>query len=489
MGHARRHALRLKVEYIDTEHVLFGVLEVSMGKDSRAAKVLGVWPEKVATALEKAIAEDQAGGETLYSMGQMPFTPEAKKVLELAVEEATRFVHAHIGIEHLLLGLIRTEDGLASKVLTKLGVSIDAAREEVRALVGDNSSDQDAPRSWKKSKTPALDAFGMDLTELARDDRLDWSVSRPELEQSLRASIHEPHDQVVLLVGSSGVGKSALIRGLAHDIAKGRALGPLRDLRVVELDFFMMVSGTRYRGQLEERLKAVLTELRRTGDVVLVVNGFEQLLLWKTVTVGESELDADAFQIVRSDLDRGLLRFVATITEDCYNEVLARMDWVRHRVQPIWVTAPEPQLTKEILKVHCLDSEDKYKLLVSDEILDFLLEASAKAHPELNEPARSVAVLKDCLRSHYARRCEQVTEIDLSELEERIHELEKQKAMAVADQDFEKAAALRCQLDVAKEERTERREASLQAQVEAIESLTQAYILATLKRRTGEDFA
>ncbi|MDH3590727.1 MAG: AAA family ATPase, partial [Planctomycetota bacterium] len=306
MGLARQEAQRFNHDYIGTEHILLGLIQEGSGVAADVLKNLDVDPKKIRQEIEKLVSH----GTTMVTMGQLPFTPRAKKVLELALEEASNLGHNYIGTEHLLLGLIREQEGIAAQVLQNLNVRLEDVREEVLELLGaevshnEEEDTEPAPQGTNaKSKTPALDAFGRDLTELAKDDKLDPVIGRQnEIERVMQILSRRTKNNPVL-IGEAGVGKTAIVEGLAQRIMTGDIPEILRNKRIVVLDLAMMVAGTKYRGQFEERIKAVMTEVRRNRNIILFIDELHTL-----VGAGGAEGAIDASNVLKPALSRGELQ-------------------------------------------------------------------------------------------------------------------------------------------------------------------------------------
>ncbi|MEX1026198.1 MAG: Clp protease N-terminal domain-containing protein, partial [Planctomycetota bacterium] len=282
MNLARQEAQRFNHEYLGTEHVLLGLVQEGSGVAANVLRNMQIDLAKIRTEVEKLVKT----GPSMVTMGQLPFTPRAKKVLELSMEEAGNLGHNYIGTEHLLLGLIKENEGIAAKVLTNLGVKLEDVREEVLEFLGaepgeeeeEETSDAAITGGSGKSKTPALDAFGRDLTELAREGKLDNVIGRDnEIERVIQILSRRTKNNPVLL-GEPGVGKTAIVEGLGQKIIEGEVPELLRNKRIVVLDLALMVAGTKYRGQFEERIKAVMTEVRRVRDVILFIDELHTLV-------------------------------------------------------------------------------------------------------------------------------------------------------------------------------------------------------------------
>ena len=289
MALANQEAQRFNHEYIGTEHILLGLVKEGSGVGANVLKNLDIDLRKVRLEVEKLVKS----GPEMVTMGKLPQTPRAKKVLEYAIEEARNLNHNYVGTEHLLLGLLREQDGVAAQVLMNLGVKLEEVREEVLNLLGagvegeemeeiDDGDEQESSPSVSprrtKSKTPALDSFGRDLTELAKSSELDPVIGRQgEIERLVQILCRRTKNNPVLL-GEAGVGKTAIVEGLAQRIIDKEVPDLLHDRRVVVLDLAMMVAGTKYRGQFEERIKAVMNEVRRAGNVILFIDELHTLV-------------------------------------------------------------------------------------------------------------------------------------------------------------------------------------------------------------------
>jgi ATP-dependent Clp protease ATP-binding subunit ClpC len=368
MSFARQEAMKFNHEYIGTEHILLGLVQEGSGVAANVLKNMTVDLEKIRHEVEKIVKT----GPSMVTMGQLPFTPRAKKVLELSLEEASQLSHNYIGTEHLLLGLIRENEGIAAQVLMNLGVKLDDVRDEVLEFLGasENSGDEDAEggespgggggqagsgsgqQASGKSKTPALDSFGRDLTDLAREGKLDPVIGREgEIERVIQILSRRTKNNPVLL-GEAGVGKTAIVEGLAQRIVKGTVPEILRRKRLVVLDLAMMVAGTKYRGQFEERIKAVMTEVRRAKDVMLFIDELHTL-----VGAGGAEGAIDASNVLKPALSRGEVQCIGATTLDEYRKYIEKDGALERRFQTVNVEPPTPEQTLEILR----GLRDKYE--------------------------------------------------------------------------------------------------------------------------------
>ena len=448
MGLARQEAQRFNHQYIGTEHILLGLIQEGSGVAANVLRNLEVDPDKIRVEVEK-IVED---GQTMVAMGQLPFTPRAKKVLELASEEATNLRHNYIGTEHLLLGLIRENEGVAAQVLMNLNLKLEDVREEVLELLGaDMSSSESSPSSGgdkpnRKSKTPALDAFGRDLTELAREGKLDPVIGRKDEIERVTMILSRRTKNNPVLLGEPGVGKTAIVEGLAQDIIKGNVPEILRDKRIVVLDLAMMVAGTKYRGQFEERIKAVMTEVRREKHVVLFIDELHTL-----VGAGGAEGAIDASNVLKPALSRGEVQCIGATTLDEYRKYIEKDGALARRFQSITVDPPSKDEAVEILRGLRDKYEAHHRVQYTDDALIAAVEMSSRYISDRFLPDKAIDVIDEAgarLRMKSMR-----TPPDLKSLDEEVKQLEQDKEEAVAGQDFERAASLRDKADRLKKQR------------------------------------
>ena len=483
MGLARQEAQRFNHQYIGTEHILLGLIQEGSGVAANVLRNLDVDPEKIRVEVEKIVQD----GPTMATLGQLPFTPRAKKVLELASEEATNLRHNYIGTEHLLLGLIRENEGVAAQVLMNLGLKLEEVREEVLELLGADMSNSDSgatpggganEKTSKKSKTPALDAFGRDLTELAREGKLDPVIGRKDEIERVTMILSRRTKNNPVLLGEPGVGKTAIVEGLAQDIIKGNVPEILRDKRIVVLDLAMMVAGTKYRGQFEERIKAVMTEVRRVKNVVLFIDELHTL-----VGAGGAEGAIDASNVLKPALSRGEVQCIGATTLDEYRKYIEKDGALARRFQSITVDPPSKPEAVEILKGLRDKYEAHHRVQYTDESLEAAVEMSSRYITDRFLPDKAIDVLDEAgarLRMKSMR-----TPPDLKDLEEDVKKLEKEKEEAVAGQDFERAASLRDKADKLKKKREQIKREWREANKESGGVVDENMIAETVSKMTG----
>ncbi|MCY2946643.1 MAG: AAA family ATPase, partial [Planctomycetota bacterium] len=352
---ANQEAQRFNHEYIGTEHILLGLVKEGSGVAANVLKNLDIDLKKVRLEVEKFVQT----GPDMVTIGRLPQTPRAKKVIDYSIEEARNLNHNYVGTEHLLLGLLREQEGVAAQVLMSLGLKLEDVREEVLNLLGHNtmateesgggsgsgSSGSERPASKGKSKTPALDSFGRDLTELARQNKLDPVIGRAnEIERVVQILSRRTKNNPVLL-GEAGVGKTAIVEGLAQLVIEGNVPDLLRDRRIVVLDLAMMVAGTKYRGQFEERIKAVMNEVRRAKNTILFIDELHTL-----VGAGGAEGAIDASNVLKPALARGEIQCIGATTLDEYRKYIEKDGALERRFQQIMVNPPSKEEAIEILK-------------------------------------------------------------------------------------------------------------------------------------------
>jgi ATP-dependent Clp protease ATP-binding subunit ClpC len=454
MGLARQEAQRLNHEYIGTEHILLGLVQEGSGVAANVLKNLDIDLKKIRSEVEKLVK----AGPSMVTMGQLPFTPRAKKVLELALEEASNLGHNYIGTEHILLGLIRERDGKAAKVLTNLGVKLETVREEVLDFLGADvpqgeNAEKEQPATppnqptqgggggggaASKSKTPALDSFGRDLTEFAREGKLDPVIGRvKEIERVIQILCRRTKNNPVLL-GEAGVGKTAIVEGLAQAIVRADVPELLHEKRIVVLDLAMMVAGTKYRGQFEERIKAVMTEVRRARNVILFIDELHTL-----VGAGGAEGAIDASNVLKPALSRGEVQCIGATTLDEYRKYIEKDGALERRFQTIIVEPPNKEEAVEILRGLRDKYEAHHRVRYTDDALVAAVEYSSRYISGRYLPDKALDVVDEAGARLRLRAMTQPQEI--KDIDGEIGRLDKDKEESVAGQDFERAAQLRDQ--------------------------------------------
>jgi len=429
---AKEEARRFNHDYIGTEHILLGLIREGEGVACAVLQNSGIDLERLRAEIEKLIAAGSVGSV----LGDIPFTPRAKKALELAAEEARSLGHNYIGTEHILLGLLREEEGIASQVLFSLGVDLKRVKDEIGALLGSASQTMSSPAGQGPSKTPALDSFGRDLTKLSREGKLDPVIGRTvEIERVIQILSRRTKNNPVLL-GEAGVGKTAIVEGLAHDIIKGDVPEVLRDKRIVVLDLALMIAGTKYRGQFEERIKAVMEEIKRSKDIIIFVDELHTL-----VGAGAAEGAIDASNILKPALSRGEIQCIGATTLDEYRKHIEKDSALERRFQPIFV---EPNTVEETIKI--LEGlRDKYEAHHRVKMTDSALEAAAKLSERYISgrflPDKAIDLIDEA--GARSRLAVLTAPPEIKQLEEKLKNLVTEKEALIKQQDFEKAARLR----------------------------------------------
>jgi ATP-dependent Clp protease ATP-binding subunit ClpC len=439
MALANQEAQRFNHEYIGTEHILLGLVKEGSGVGANVLKNLDVDLRKVRLEVEKLVKS----GPDMVTMGKLPQTPRAKKVIEYAIEEARNLNHNYVGTEHLLLGLLREHDGVAAQVLMNLGLKLEEVREEVLNLLGAGVESEEPQQTEKsgggkqgKSKTPALDSFGRDLTELAKEGQLDPVIGRKnEIERVIQILCRRQKNNPVLL-GEAGVGKTAIVEGLAQMVISGNVPDILHDRRIVVLDLAMMVAGTKYRGQFEERIKAVMNEVRRAKNVILFIDELHTL-----VGAGGAEGAIDASNVLKPALSRGEIQCIGATTFDEYRKYIEKDNALARRFQSIVVDPPNKVDTIAILK----GLRDRYEAHHRVQILDSALVAAVELSDRYITGRALPDKAIDAIDEAGARiRLRSMTKPpNLAELEEQIERLSIQKDEAVKNAEYEEAARLR----------------------------------------------
>jgi ATP-dependent Clp protease ATP-binding subunit ClpC len=455
---ANQEAQRFNHEYIGTEHILLGLVKEGSGVAANVLKNLDVDLRKIRLEVEKLV---QSGPE-MVTIGKLPQTPRAKKVIEYSMEEARNLNHNYVGTEHILLGLLREQEGVAAQVLMNLGLKLEDVREEVLNLlghgmeggesssserggregsgVGAGSGDSGSSTKGSKSKTPALDSFGRDLTELARQGKLDPVIGRQrEIERAIQILCRRSKNNPVLL-GEAGVGKTAIVEGFAQRVINGEVPDILADKRIVVLDLAMMVAGTKYRGQFEERIKAVMNEVRRARNTILFIDELHTL-----VGAGGAEGAIDAANVLKPALSRGEIQCIGATTLDEYRKYIEKDNALARRFQEITVEPTNTEETIEILKGLRPRYEEHHRVQITDNAIVAAVEMSERYITARCLPDKAIDVIDEAGARIRLRSMSKPP--DLKEIDEEVERLNKEKEEAVANQDFEKAANLRDSAD------------------------------------------
>src|SRR5216684_4089074 len=429
---AQEEARTLNHNYIGTEHVLLGLIHEGEGVAAKALESLGISLEAVRRQVEEIIGQGQQAPS-----GHIPFTPRAKKVLELSLREALQLGHNYIGTEHILLGLIREGEGVAAQVLVKLGADLNRVRQQVIQLLhgyqGKEPAAAGAPSESAPSTSLVLDQFGRNLTAGAREGKLDPVIGREkEIERVMQVLSRRTKNNPVL-VGEPGVGKTAVVEGLAQKIVKGEVPETLKDKQLYTLDLGALVAGSRYRGDFEERLKKVLKEIRTRGDIILFIDEIHNL-----VGAGAAEGAIDAASILKPMLARGELQTIGATTLDEYRKHLEKDAALERRFQPIQVAEPAISQTIEILKGLRGRYEDHHRVSITD---DALVAAARLADRYISDrflPDKAIDLIDEAGSRMRIRRM--TAPPDLREYDEKIAQVRREKESAIDSQDFEKAA-------------------------------------------------
>ncbi|MFH1837793.1 MAG: ATP-dependent Clp protease ATP-binding subunit [Candidatus Omnitrophota bacterium] len=432
---AKEEARRFNHDYIGTEHILLGLVKEGEGVAAAVLNSLDLDSENIRLEVEKLV---QAGPDKMTE-GDIPFTPRAKKVIELAMDEARNLGHNYIGTEHLLLGLIREGDGVASQVLINLGLDLKSVREEVLNLLGSSvpgfAVGEEAKRK-KKSKTPALDSFGRDLTQMAQNDELDPVIGREKEIQRVIQILSRRKKNNPVLIGEAGVGKTAIVEGLALKIISGDIPETLKGKRLLILDLAMMIAGTKYRGQFEERIKAVMKEIKDSPEVIVFIDEIHTL-----VGAGGAEGAIDASNILKPSLQRGDIQCIGATTLDEYRKNIEKDPALERRFQPVTVEPPSVEETIAILKGLRDKYEAHHKVKYTDEALDAAAKLADRYISARFLPDKAIDLIDEA--GSKAKLSTMVMPEDLKDEEKKIEEVKREKEESVKNQDFEKAARFR----------------------------------------------
>ena len=442
---AREEAIRLQHDYVGTEHILLGLIREGEGVAAAVLTNLNVDLDQIHDQVEESVKK----GKATIALGELPYTSRAKKVLEFAMAEARELNHSYVGTEHLLLGLLREEKGIAAQVLNSLGVSMEEARSETLKVLGSDVGPSEpagigggAPatpptgKGEKKSKTPALDHFCRDLTDLARRGKLDPTIGRAtEIERVVEILCRRKKNNPVL-IGEPGVGKTAIVEGLAQLISRNEVTESLKDHRVLALDMAAVIAGTKYRGQFEERLKAVMNEISQNKNVVLFIDELHTL-----VGAGAAEGAIDASNMLKPSLSRGELQCIGASTLNEYRKYIEKDGALERRFQPVIVDPPTVDETVDILQGLRTHYEDHHRVIIPDDAVRQAAKLSDRYITDRFLPDKAIDVIDEA--GARARIAAQVPPPQVEELKDELAEIADRKEGAIRDQDFERAAELR----------------------------------------------
>ena len=452
---ARKEADRFNHNFVGTEHLLLGLIKLGQGVAVNVLQKMGLDLETVRLEVEKQVGT----GPDQKQVGNIPYTPRVKKVLNLASKEAKQLQHTYVGTEHILLGLLREGDGVAARVLKNLDIDIEQTRQEILKELDPNfamgeegleeeeegeEAGQVSTGGKKGNKTPALRAFGRDLTEIAKKGEMDPVIGRAEeIERVIQILCRRTKNNPVLL-GEAGVGKTAIVEGLAQEIVGGNVPELLRDRRVVTLDLALMVAGTKYRGQFEERIKAVMDEIRRAKNVILFIDELHTI-----VGAGSAEGTMDASNIIKPALSRAELQCVGATTMNEYRKYIEKDAALERRFQTVKVEAPSLDEAVEILKGLRIKYEDHHNAEINDAAVEASVKLSDRYITARYLPDKAIDVMDEA--GSRARIKTMTRPPEIKELEVKIEQIKEKKEEAIKEQDFERAAAMRDEEKQAKE--------------------------------------
>ncbi|CAN5261825.1 ATP-dependent Clp protease ATP-binding subunit [soil metagenome] len=471
---AQEEARMLNHNYIGTEHILLGLIHEGEGVAAKALESLGISLEAVRSQVEEIIGQGQAA-----PTGHIPFTPRAKKVLELSLREALQLGHNYIGTEHILLGLIREGEGVAAQVLQKLGADLNRVRQQViQLLSGHIGKGEGQPGEQAPQGSMVLDQFGRNLTHLAREAKLDPVVGREkEIERVMQVLSRRTKNNPVL-IGDPGVGKTAIVEGLATKIIKGDVPETLKGKQIYTLDLGALVAGSRYRGDFEERLKKVLKEIKTRGDIVLFIDELHTL-----VGAGAAEGAIDAASILKPMLARGELQTIGATTRDEYRKHLEKDAALERRFQPIYVDQPTVAHTIDILKGLRDRYEAHHRVSFTDEALVAAANLSDRYISDRYLPDKAIDLIDEAGSRMRIRRM--TAPPSVREMDERVAEVRMRKESAIDAQDFERAARLRDQERQLLEEKTQREQEWKSGEMDILSEVDEEEIAEVLAAWTG----
>jgi len=428
---SQEEAIRIGHNNIGTEHILLGLVREGEGIAAKALIALGLSPEKVQKEVEALIGRGTEMSQTVH------YTPRAKKVIELSMDEARKLGHSYVGTEHILLGLIREGEGVAARVLNNLGVSLNKARQQVLQLLGSNEATSGHQGGASaNANTPTLDSLARDLTVVAREGRLDPVIGRSKEIQRVIEVLSRRTKNNPVLIGEPGVGKTAIAEGLAQQIVNNEVPETLRDKRVMTLDMGTVVAGTKYRGEFEDRLKKVMDEIRQAGNIILFIDELHTL-----IGAGGAEGAIDASNILKPSLARGELQCIGATTLDEYRKYIEKDAALERRFQPIHVDEPSLEESVQILRGLRDRYEAHHRVSITDDAIEAAVKLSDRYITDRFLPDKAIDLIDEAASK--VRLRSYTTPPDLKELEVKLEEIRKEKDAAVQSQEFEKAASLR----------------------------------------------
>ncbi len=470
--YSRDEAARLRHDYIGTEHLLLGLVRLGEGKAVEILTNIGIDLNELKASVEEVV---QPSGGTL-TLGQLPLTARAKKTLELATQEARALRSKEVDCEHILLALLRDEEGVAAQVLSMYDVDYKEAYEELKNIrVGKPSS---YGRKRKKTKTPALDHFGRDLTELARKGKLDPIIGRDNEIERISQVLSRRKKNNPVLIGEPGVGKTAIAEGLAQKIVQGKVPQILENRRVVTLDMAALVAGTKYRGQFEERMKAVINEIVNSKDVIIFLDELHTI-----VGAGSAEGSLDASNIFKPALSRGEIQCIGATTLNEYRKYIEKDGALERRFQPVMVDPPSTEDTIKILKGLREKYEEHHKVKITDEAIEAAVRLSDRYISGRFQPDKAIDVMDEAGSKAHLTSYTKPPEFD--KLEQEIKKIQKAKEKAVKDQEFETAAKLRDELKFKKDELEKLKKSWVEQRERITIKLTAEDIAEVVSKMTG----
>jgi len=429
---AQEEAINLNHDYIGTEHILIGLLKEEEGVAYQVLKELGVDADKVVEEIDRIVGKGE-----YQQVGEISFTPRSKKVLELASQEASQLKHNYIGTEHILLGLIKEGSGVAVRILTDLGINLNNVYSRIMKILMENETQSFSPEVGKKTiKTLTLDEFGRDLTKLAREDKLDPVIGRSMEIQRVIQILSRRKKNNPCIIGEAGVGKTAIVEGLAQKIANNDIPEILKNKRIVCLDLALIVAGTKYRGEFEKRLKKIVSEVQESNEVILFIDEIHTL-----VGAGAAEGAIDASNILKPTLARGELQVIGATTSDEYRKYIEKDAALERRFQPIYISEPSIEETIDILQGLRPKYEAHHKIKINDQALEAAARLSARYVSGRFLPDKAIDLVDEAASRIKLQNT--ISPPDMKKVEIQLNKIIKEKESTIKMQEFEKAAQLR----------------------------------------------